>query len=133
MKPCRKPPQIVKHGKTHRELVDYYRELHYAWKAESRRLDAKFKGNVGSFASNPQKKDELKRAILWADVYAQNCSYLSHYHNDLSQVMKTYPEPPDSPPQLSSRSDSALTSKTGEQASSGKSSVAMVGKDAVSL
>lgn len=131
-------PQIVKHGKTHRELVDYYRELHYAWKAESRRLDAKFKGNVGSFASNPQVEDEMKRAILWADVYAQNCSYLSHYHNDLSQGINsqginTCPEPPESPPQLSGCSGSALTSKTGEQASSGKSSVAMVGKDAVSL
>ena len=96
-------PPIIKHGKTHTQLVDHYTQYYHHWtdlSISAAALEVQFT-NTNNFVD----REDAERRRKWAAYYAANSSALAHYHLALSEGREpsgfsSRPESPPMPPQM---------------------------------
>ena len=97
-------PSIIKHGKTHAELVQYYTQYYHNWTEQANQAKvvlASLPPPHPNTPSNNEKRAEEERKEKWALYYAGNSAALAHYHLALSNSSGGGVEPyarPSSPP-----------------------------------
>jgi hypothetical protein len=101
------PLPIVKHSKTHAQLVNLYTEYYHHWTdlsvSASSTLEAS--KNINDNAAL-REREEVERRRKWSKYYADNSAALAHYHLALSQGrepsggVSMRPESPPMPPQM---------------------------------
>lgn len=98
------PPAIIKHGKTHAQLVEHYTTYYHRWNAQVVAAKAALKVLPPSHPNTPDnnaQRDEMERREKWASYYSSNSAALAHYHLNLSKSGGVGVEPyarPASPP-----------------------------------
>jgi hypothetical protein len=92
---------IIKHGKTHAELVSHYTTYYHYWNAQ---VDEAKLALARIAPTSSAEREECERREKWASYYASNAAALAHYHLSLSRGgAEPYQRPasPPAPPQLS--------------------------------
>jgi hypothetical protein len=109
---------IIKHGKTHTELVAHYTTHYHYWNAQSE--EAKL--SLPRMAPGTIERDECERREKWASYYASNAAALAHYHLSLSRGgVEPYQRPasPPAPPQISGVSSGGVSAPVAKEAVGG--------------
>lgn len=88
------PSIIIKHGKTHTQLVQHYTNYYHLWNAQAEK-------DKLTIAAVPGDSEAVTRE-KWATYYATNSAALAHYHLSISQgsTAPSYqrPQSPPAPP-----------------------------------
>lgn len=81
---------IIKHGKTHSQLVQHYTNYYHLWNVQAEQAKL-------ACAAVPGDSEAIQRE-KWATYYATNSAALAHYHLGISQGGAAPYQRPQSPP-----------------------------------
>ena len=81
---------IIKHGKTHSQLVQHYTNYYHLWNAQAEQAKL-------ACTAVPGDSEAIQRE-KWATYYATNSAALAHYHLGISQGGAAPYQRPQSPP-----------------------------------
>lgn len=117
---------IVKHGKSHTELVQHYTTYYHHWNeqaGQARLALASLPPPHPNTPSNNAQREEMERREKWAAYYSSNSAALAHYHLALGKgggEPYARPASPPVPPQITAGA-------TGGGGAVGSSAAAVVG------
>lgn len=128
-------PAIIKHGKTHSELVQHYTDYYHRWQAQTVSSKATLTALPPPHPNTPgnnARREEMERREKWASYYSSNSAALAHYHLALSKSrVEPYARPasPPAPPQVTAaKAGSAIVAAAPASPATTVSSTTEVGK-----
>eukprot|EP00985_Skeletonema_marinoi_P018592 scaffold10417_cov137-Skeletonema_marinoi.AAC.16 len=103
---------IIKHGKTHTQLVQHYTNYYHLWNAQAEKARL-------ACAAVPGDSEAIQRE-KWATYYSTNSAALAHYHLGISQggavPFQRAQSPPPPPPPSAAQTPAVATQQTAASA-----------------
>ena len=130
--------QVIRHGQTHSQLVQYYTTHYHGWNAQLTEAQTNLAGLPPPHPMTPQnneKRTEWEAKQKWAQYYASSCAALAHYHLSMSKGERepyTRPKSPPPPPSVQKQQQQQQADKAGATSKAAKSTVKLELKKAES-